>query len=114
MIFPPCTEKAEQAKLSFTEYITRACLGKQIVVIDGLAEVIRQQKAIGKNLNQLTMLCNIVSEYLYDRTVVFGRTIDTNKRAPEMMRGDANAPIGTSSARSHAISLNPSVAISTR
>ena len=62
----------------------------------------------------VTMLCNIVSEYLYDRTVVFGRTIDTNKRAPEMMRGDANAPIGTSSARSHAISLNPSVAISTR
>ena len=51
--------KAGQARLSFTDYITRACLGRQIVVIDGLDEVIQQQKAIGRNLNQLTMLCNM-------------------------------------------------------
>lgn len=51
--------KAEQADMTFTDYVTRACLGKQIVVIDGLDEVIRQQKAIGRNLNQLTMLCNM-------------------------------------------------------
>ncbi len=29
----------------------------------------------------LTMLLNFVTEYLYDRFVVFGKTIDTNKRA---------------------------------
>lgn len=51
--------KAAQAKLSFTEYVTRCCLGKKIVTIDGLDEVIRHQKAIGRNLNQLTMLCNM-------------------------------------------------------
>lgn len=51
--------KAEQADMTFTDYVTSACLGKQIVVIDGLDEVIRQQKAIGRNLNQLTMLCNM-------------------------------------------------------
>lgn len=57
--FAAVHRRAEKAKLSFTEYVTRACLGKQIVVIDGLDEIIKQQKAIGKNLNQLTMLCNI-------------------------------------------------------
>ena len=52
-------EKAEQADITLTEYITDCCLGKQIVVIDGLDEVIRQQKAIGRNLNQLTTLANM-------------------------------------------------------
>lgn len=51
--------KTEQADMTFTDYVTKACLGKQIVVIDGLDDVLRQQKAIGRNLNQLTMLCNM-------------------------------------------------------
>ena len=61
--------KAEQAKLSLTDYVTRCCLGKQITVIEGLDEVVRQQKAIGRNLNQLTTLANmgrISSVYLKD------------------------------------------------
>ena len=45
--------------MTLIEYITDCCLGKQIVVIDGLDEVIRQQKAIGRNLNQLTTLANM-------------------------------------------------------
>ena len=52
-------DKAEQAGMTLTEYVTACCLGKQIVVIDGLEEVIRQQKAIGRNLNQLTTLANM-------------------------------------------------------
>lgn len=52
-------DKAEQAGLSLTEYVTACCLEKQIIVIDGLDEVIRQQKAIGRNLNQLTTLANM-------------------------------------------------------
>ena len=51
--------KAEKANMSLTEYITKCSLGKQIFVINGLDEVIRQQKAIGRNLNQLTTLCNM-------------------------------------------------------
>ena len=51
--------KAQQAKLSLTDYVTRCCLGKQITVIEGLDEVVRQQKAIGRNLNQLTTLANM-------------------------------------------------------
>lgn len=61
--------KADRAKLSLTDYVTRCCLGKQITVIEGLGEVVRQQKAIGRNLNQLTTLANmgrISSIYLRD------------------------------------------------
>ena len=50
---------AERAKLSLTEYVTKCGLGKQIIVINRLDEVIRQQKAIGRNLNQITTLCNM-------------------------------------------------------
>ena len=45
--------------MRMTDYITAGCLGKQIVVVDGLDEVIHQQKAIGRNLNQLTTLANM-------------------------------------------------------
>ena len=51
--------KAKQAKLTLTEYVTQCVLGKQIFVIDGLDEVLRQQKAIGRNLNRLTVLSNM-------------------------------------------------------
>ncbi len=51
--------KADQAKLTLTEYVTQCALGKQIFVIDGLDEVLRQQKSIGKNLNRLTVLSNM-------------------------------------------------------
>ena len=51
--------KAAKSKLNFTEYVTRACLGRKIFVVEGLDEVLREQKAIGRNLNQLTMLANM-------------------------------------------------------
>lgn len=51
--------KAARVKMTLTEYITKCSLGKQIFIINGLDEVIRQQKAIGRNLNQLTTLCNM-------------------------------------------------------
>lgn len=68
--------KAEQAKLSVTDYVTRCCLGKQITVIEGLDEVARQQKAIGRNLNQLTTLANmgrIRAVYLEELTQQYGQ-----------------------------------------
>ena len=52
-------QKAKQARLSQSEYVTRCCLGQQIVVIDGLKEVLQQQRAIGNNLNRLTILANM-------------------------------------------------------
>ena len=49
-------KKSKKAKLTVTEYITQSALGKEIVVIDGLPEIVSQLKKIGNNLNQLTML----------------------------------------------------------
>ena len=51
--------KAEEANMRLTEYVTACCLSKEIVVIHRLDEVIRQQKGIGRNLNQLTTLANM-------------------------------------------------------
>ena len=52
-------DKAEQSNMTVTEYVTACCLGKEIFIIDGLEEVICQQKGIGRNLNQLTTLANM-------------------------------------------------------
>ena len=51
--------KAAQAHMSQSDYVTACCLGKRIVILNGLKEVLRQQKAIGNNLNQLAVLANI-------------------------------------------------------
>ena len=51
--------KVAQAHMSQSDYVTACCLGKRIVILDGLREVLRQQKAIGNNLNQLTVLANM-------------------------------------------------------
>lgn len=52
-------EKAKQARLSQSDYVTRCCLGKQVVVVEDLKDVLKQQRAIGNNLNQLTVLANM-------------------------------------------------------
>ena len=51
-------EKAYGSYLTISNYITMCALGKQIYVVEGLDEVIRQQKRIGNNLNQLTHLAH--------------------------------------------------------
>ncbi len=51
--------KAKQARMSQSDYVTRCCLGRQVVVIDGLKEFSKQLRAIGSNLNQLTVLANM-------------------------------------------------------
>jgi hypothetical protein len=76
--------KVGQAGMSMTGFLTASALGKNIAVVDGLDKVLAELKAIGKNLNQLTTLCNMgrincldlteikssfgaVFDYLYDR-----------------------------------------------
>ena len=51
--------KAEKANMNFTEFVTTAAMNKSITVINGLEDVLKEQKAIGRNLNQLTTLCNM-------------------------------------------------------
>ena len=50
---------AQKSGLSMSDYVTACCLGKRIVIMDGLKDVLRQQKAIGNNLNQLAALANM-------------------------------------------------------
>ena len=45
--------KAAQAHMSQSYYVISCCMGKKIIILDGLKEGLRQQKAIGNNLNQL-------------------------------------------------------------
>ena len=63
-------QRAKDARLSQSEYVTRCCLGRQIVIMDGLKEVLQQQRAIGNNLNRLTVLANMgrVKAVELDRT----------------------------------------------
>ncbi len=51
--------KAEKVNMNFTEFVTAAAMNKPITVINGLSDVLKEQKAIGRNLNQLTTLCNM-------------------------------------------------------
>ena len=43
----------------WTGWWSACLLYTSIVILDGLREVLRQQKAIGNNLNQLTVLANM-------------------------------------------------------
>ncbi len=63
-------QRAKEARLSQSEYVTRCCLGRQIVIVEGLKEVLQQQRAIGNNLNRLTVLANMgrVTTVGLDRT----------------------------------------------
>lgn len=51
--------KARQHNLRLSDYIIRSALGKKIVVAEGLSDVLKAQKAIGNNLNQIALLANM-------------------------------------------------------
>lgn len=51
--------RAKQARMSQSDYITSCCLGRQVVVIEDLKEVAKQLRAIGNNLNRITVLANM-------------------------------------------------------
>lgn len=65
--------------MNFTEFVTNSALSKKIIKIDGLTDVLKEIKAIGRNLNQLTTLCNmgkIVSPDLTDLKVDYAKAIE--------------------------------------
>ena len=51
--------KAKRARMTVTDYLVTSALSKDIVVIDGVEQLISQMKAVGKNLNQLTTLAHM-------------------------------------------------------
>ena len=52
-------ERAKAAGLTVTDYLCDSGLGKEIVRVDGLEQVLTELKAQGRNLNQLTTLANM-------------------------------------------------------
>ena len=50
------SQKAKKVKLSMSAFILMSCLGKQIFVVEGLDDLLKEHKAQGRNLNQLTKL----------------------------------------------------------
>ena len=50
--------KIEKSKLNTSEYLLRTAMDKDIIVIEGLEEIVVQLRKIGNNINQLTKLCN--------------------------------------------------------
>ena len=51
--------KAQELGLTVTDYLCLCGLGKKIVQVDGLDQVLSELKAQGRNLNQLTTLANM-------------------------------------------------------
>ncbi len=50
--------KAQRHNLSLSDFVLRSAMDKKIIVAEGLNEVAKQQKAIGRNLNQIAMLAH--------------------------------------------------------
>ena len=89
-------QKAAQAHMSQSDYVTACCLGKRIVILDGLKEVLRQQKAIGNNLNQLTVLANMGKVQFANLDTAaqeFAKINVTLRQIQEGGRGKSQSPI---------------------
>ena len=65
--------KAQEFGLTVTDYLCLCGLGKRIVRVDGLDQVLSELKAQGRNLNQLTTLANMGKI-----TVVYGDRLAEN------------------------------------
>jgi len=75
--------KAEKAKLSMSAFILSAALGKEIIVVEGLDKAVGELKAIGRNLNQLTTLCNMGKVKALELAEIkrqFGEVVDSITR----------------------------------
>ena len=53
-------QRAANAGMTVTDYLTTCALGKKIVRVDGLDKILAELKAQGRNLNQLTVLALLV------------------------------------------------------
>lgn len=59
-------ERSEVAKLSLSEYLIEQGLDKDIVIVDGLNEVVTELRRIENNINQLMYLTNSGRIYTVD------------------------------------------------
>ena len=82
-------ELAKQSHMSMSNYVTACCLGQQIVIIEGLKEVLKELKVIGNNLNQISTKINAGAFTSYN----FQEVIDLQKAIyEELYRINQGAP----------------------
>ena len=67
--------------MKLSDFVLRTALGKKIIIADGLQDVVRQQRAIGNNLNQLTRLANQGEVNIID----LRKLVDEYKAVTEMI-----------------------------
>lgn len=77
--------RADTAQMAVGTYVRAAAMRHRVVVVDGLPEITRELKGIGRNLNQLTILANM------------GRIAEVNL-------GDATAALATLYSKMQALS----------
>lgn len=74
--------RAKQVDMTVTDYLCLCGLGKKLVQVDGLDQVLTELKAQGRNLNQLTTLANMGRI-----TVVYGdRLAESYGQVSEQLR----------------------------
>ena len=73
--------RAEEHGMKLSDFVLRTALGKKIIIAEGLQDVVRQQRAIGNNLNQLTRLANQGEVNIID----LRKLVDEYKAVTEMI-----------------------------
>lgn len=89
-------EKVRQSGLSQQEYLLRAALEQQILVIHELKPILTELRAWGKNLNQLTVLAHtghVQTVYLNELTEALDKTYEAlnsllTEKGPVISPGD--------------------------
>lgn len=52
-----------RSKITKSEYIRKSILEKEIIVVEDIKELVKQLKAVGNNLNQLTKIANTEKQF---------------------------------------------------
>ena len=75
--------KAKEAGISESEFVRRAAMDKDVTVLPGVDELVRELRYQGNNLNQLTVLVHsgrVQTVYLQECTEMLGKTYEAVNR----------------------------------
>ena len=79
--------RAKQAGMTITDYLVTCALGKEIIQVHGLDEILSELKAQGRNLNQLTTLANMGRIQFLRSNELIDRYADLYQRMTGIARG---------------------------
>ena len=79
--------RAKQAGMTITDYLDTCALGKEIIQVHGLDEILSELKAQGRNLNQLTTLANMGRIQFLRSNELIDRYADLYQRMTGIARG---------------------------